>query len=175
MRRWKDDNHDSGEMDKQWYFKKTYTKKVVKHGGACIKECKTLRNLLSNIKHTLGKVIKLWRKPPWLINLNDSDHDVFTQFFSGSMVTESNRFRNKIRAQSMMRMIRWGGFCSFLTDATWAGLMVCRAASASASAGLATSSFFSALFLSALTREKLMYICMWDVGNLEVKIASALQ
>ena len=114
-----------------------------------------MKNTLGKvIKNTLGKVIKLCRNPPWLINLNDSLQDGFTQFFSGSMVTESNFLRNKIRAQSIILMMRCGGFWSFRTDATCAGLIVCKAASASSKAGLATSSFFSADCLSTYVSKK---------------------
>lgn len=59
-----------------------------------------------------------------LLTFNDSPHDGLQQGFSGSMVTGSTCFWNSRRQQSMILIIRWGGFASFLTVAISTGLMV---------------------------------------------------
>lgn len=58
------------------------------------------------------------------LTFNDSPHDGLQQGFSGSMVTGSSGFWNNSKQQSMILIIRWGGFASFLTVAISTGLMV---------------------------------------------------
>ena len=77
--------------------------------------------------------------------LRDSLQDGFMQAFSGSCCTMSTRRWNSRSTQSMMRMMRCGGFPSFRTVAMSAGLMVLSAASASSRAGRAASNFSSAM------------------------------
>lgn len=45
---------------------------------------------------------------------------------SGSIVTESIFLLNKIRTQSIILIIKWGGLASFFTVAMSAVLMVCE-------------------------------------------------
>ena len=61
--------------------------------------------------------------------LRDSAHEGRGQGRSGSRVTESTFFWNSSSTQSMILMMRWGGFASFRTVAMWAALMVCMRAS----------------------------------------------
>ena len=77
--------------------------------------------------------------------LRDSLQDGFIQAFSGSCCTTSTRRWNSSSTQSMMRMMRCGGFPSLRTVAMSAGLMVLSAASASSRAGRAASNFSSAM------------------------------
>jgi hypothetical protein len=65
-----------------------------------------------------------------------------------------NLFSSPSTNPKMVERVRGLGWGGGLPVAIWAGLMVCRAASASASAGLAASSFVSATSLSAYERER---------------------
>ena len=58
------------------------------------------------------------------VTFSDSDQDGLQQFLSASNTTWSSLFRNKIKTQSIMRMIRCGGLGSLRTVAIWAALMV---------------------------------------------------
>lgn len=71
-------------------------------------------------------LLLIFKKHNWktLLTFNDSPHDGLQQGFSGSMVTGSTGFWNSNRQQSMILIIRWGGFASFLTVAISAGLIV---------------------------------------------------
>lgn len=106
---------------------------------------------------TFAKVSKLFKKPPPLIILRDSPQEGLQQGLSGSAVTGSTFLKNSSNTQSIMRMIRWGGLASFLTVAMCAGLMVCKAASASSNAGFAASSFSSATALSSYWSKNSMF------------------
>ena len=70
----------------------------------------------------------------------------------GSGIMMDSFFLNRRRTQSMTRMMRCGGLPNFRTVAMLAGLMVLRASSASSRAGLAASSFSSAMPFSNLSR-----------------------
>ena len=62
----------------------------------------------------------------WVNTLRDSAHDGRGEGRSGSRVTESTFFWNSSSTQSMILMMRWGGFASLRTVAMWAALMVCK-------------------------------------------------
>lgn len=55
-----------------------------------------------------------------------SPHDGWMQGHSGSIETGSNVPLNKIKTQSMILMISFGGLANFLTVAMSAGLIVCK-------------------------------------------------
>ena len=61
--------------------------------------------------------------------LRDSGHEGRGEGRSGSRVTESTFFWNSSSTQSMILIMRWGGFASLRTVAMWAALMVCKHAS----------------------------------------------
>lgn len=61
----------------------------------------------------------------FLLTFNDSPQEGLQQGFSGSIVTRSIFFWNSSRTQSMILIIRCGGFASFLTVAISFGLIVC--------------------------------------------------
>ena len=58
--------------------------------------------------------------------LSDSDHEGLGPGRSGSMVKGSSFRWKSSKAQSMMRMMRWGGFPSLRTVEMSAALIVCR-------------------------------------------------
>lgn len=66
--------------------------------------------------HTLGKVSSPLRKVLALISLSASLQDGFMVGRSGSCVTASILLWKSNSTQSMIRMIRWGGLASFLTE-----------------------------------------------------------
>ena len=71
----------------------------------------------------MGAYLKwLW----WELTFSDSLHDGLGHGRSGSAVTMSIRFWKRIRAQSMIRMMRWGGLASLRTVDMWAALIVCK-------------------------------------------------
>lgn len=111
------------------------------------------------------------------VTFNASAHDGWIHCRSGSIRTVSNLFWNKSRQQSIILMIRCGGLANFLTVAISPAVTVCKnvrvhlvkhhkqstvniqicsshtnltlsAASASSKAGLAASSFPSAIAFS---------------------------
>jgi hypothetical protein len=96
----------------------------------------------------LGKVWSVSRNLLPLIHFKASPQDGLGQARSGSCSTGFNRFWKSSSTQSMMRIMRWGGFPSFRTVEMWPDLIVFNAASASSKAGLAASNFAKAIFLS---------------------------
>lgn len=97
---------------------------------------------------TFWKFSRSLRKVEPPISFSASCHEGFGHGFSGSCTTTSILRWNSNVTQSIMRMIRCGGLASLRTVEICAGLMVLRAASASARAGLAASSLISADALS---------------------------
>ena len=108
----------------------------------------TCRTTDASGSHTFWKLSREPRKLEAFIILRASFQDGLTQGRSGSGSTGLRRRWKSRRQASMMRMMRWGGLASLRTVAMWAGLMVCRAASASSRAGRAASSFSMAWALS---------------------------
>lgn len=60
------------------------------------------------------------------LTFNDSAQDGVKKFFSGSGIIGLMRFLNNSTTASIMRVMRYGGFPSFLTVAISAALMVCK-------------------------------------------------